>query len=128
MKERQETLNAKGYSCGNYGADGSYGVGTAAAVKQFQVAKGLTIDGIAGPLTLAAIQAALTEEAEEFAVGDTIKVTATLLNVRAGAGMTNSIISTVKKGATYTLSAVEDGWGKLQELSGWVSLQYCTKQ
>jgi peptidoglycan L-alanyl-D-glutamate endopeptidase CwlK len=39
------------------GMDGRFGGGTEAAVKAFQRSKGLTPDGIAGPNTMAALQA-----------------------------------------------------------------------
>ena len=39
--------------------DGSYGLGTMAAVKAFQLAHGLTVDGKVGPATIAAIEQAL---------------------------------------------------------------------
>lgn len=123
VKELQENLNKLGYSCGN--ADGEYGAKTASAVREFQRAKKLSVDGIAGPLTQAAIKSAMSGS---FNVGDTVVVVANLLNVRKGAGTNYAVMATVKKNAAYTLSEVNNGWGKLQELSGWVSLQYCQKQ
>ena len=123
VKELQQNLNKLGYSCGT--ADGSYGAKTANAVRNFQRDKKLSVDGIAGPLTQAAIKSAL---AGSFAVGDTVVVVANLLNVRKGAGTNYAVMATVKKNAAYTLSEINNGWGKLQELSGWVSLQYCAKQ
>jgi hypothetical protein len=50
----QRALAQAGYSPG--AIDGKYGAGTTAAVKQFQQAKGLSADGIAGPKTLAALK------------------------------------------------------------------------
>ena len=123
VKELQENLNKLGYSCGT--ADGSYGAKTANAVRNFQRDKKLSVDGIAGPLTQAAIKSAL---AGSFDAGDTVVVVANLLNVRKGAGTNYAVMTTVRKNAAYTLSEVKNGWGKLQEVSGWVSLQYCEKQ
>lgn len=123
VKTLQENLNTLGHSCGK--ADGIYGAKTANAVCEFQGKHNLTEDGIAGPLTLAAIKTAL---ANSFVVGDTVVVIANLLNVRNGAGTNYDVMATIKKNAAYTLSEVSNGWGKLQELSGWVSLQYCQKQ
>lgn len=59
VRNLQNNLISLGYSCGSAGADGDFGSGTEAAVRAFQKAYGLTIDGIAGPQTLAAIQTAL---------------------------------------------------------------------
>lgn len=44
----QTLLISTGASCGIYGADGAFGTGTEAAVKAFQKAKGLAVDGICG--------------------------------------------------------------------------------
>ena len=52
----QALLDALGYAPGPI--DGTYGPTTAAAVKDFQAAQGLRVDGIVGPQTLAALQAA----------------------------------------------------------------------
>ena len=51
----QRLLNAKGFSCG--AADGIFGVKTEAAVKAFQKAKGLAVDGIVGAKTWNALLA-----------------------------------------------------------------------
>lgn len=122
MEELQKNLNTLGYSCG--GVDGIYGVNTAEAVRKFQRDKKLSVDGIAGALTQSAIKQALSGY---FSAGDTVVVVANLLNVRKGAGTNFAIMTAVKKNSTYTLSEVKNGWGKLKELSGWVSLEYVEK-
>ena len=48
VKTLQAALIAYGYSCGAAGADGDFGAGTEAALKQFQTAYKLGADGIAG--------------------------------------------------------------------------------
>ena len=58
VKLLQKALAALGYSPGK--ADGDYGPATEAAVKLFQTAKGLTVDGIAGAHTIATLQKALS--------------------------------------------------------------------
>ena len=45
VKTMQENLIYLGYSCGKAGADGDFGNGTEDAVKAFQKANGLTVDG-----------------------------------------------------------------------------------
>ena len=48
VKTLQAALIAYGYSCGAAGADGDFGAGTEAALKQFQTKYSLGADGIAG--------------------------------------------------------------------------------
>lgn len=61
VKQLQSDLIKLGYYLGKYGADGSYGEDTEAAVIVFQLDKHLKADGIAGPITLEAVQNALDE-------------------------------------------------------------------
>lgn len=51
-------LIACGYDCGSTGADGSFGKNTLAALKAFQSANGLEVDGIYGPISKAALEKA----------------------------------------------------------------------
>lgn len=53
VRALQGILNALGYSCGN--ADGSFGGNTEAAVKKFQAANNLTVDGCVGANTWTAL-------------------------------------------------------------------------
>ena len=55
----QQQLKALGYYDGPL--DGDFGPGTEAAVKAFQQAQGMAVDGVAGPNTLAALGAAGTK-------------------------------------------------------------------
>ena len=52
VKKLQTSLINAGYNVGSSGADGIYGANTAAAVKAYQKANGLSVDGIAGDQTL----------------------------------------------------------------------------
>ena len=58
VKEVQEKLIKLGYNLGICGADGDFGTATENAVKQFQRDHGLTADGVVGPKTYAALDAA----------------------------------------------------------------------
>ena len=51
VKTLQRLLIALGFSCGSSGADGSFGNATLEAVKKYQKAKGLVIDGSVGSAT-----------------------------------------------------------------------------
>ena len=55
VRNLQNLLISKGYSCGASGADGDFGQGTYNAVIAFQKANGLDPDGIVGPLTWAVL-------------------------------------------------------------------------
>lgn len=55
VKWLQWQLNYKGFNCGS--VDGVFGNGTLAAVKAFQKARGLAVDGYVGPATRAALKA-----------------------------------------------------------------------
>lgn len=56
VKKAQQLLIDKGYDLGKYGADGAFGAATLAAVKKFQEANGLTVDGVIGPMTWEALE------------------------------------------------------------------------
>ena len=65
VRELQITLIALGYSCGSYGADGDYGDATELAVREFQAACGLEVDGEYGPNSHSILQAMLALEEQE---------------------------------------------------------------
>lgn len=56
-----------------------------------------------------------------------VKITANVLNVRAGAGATYKINTTVKKNQVFTIVETKNGWGKLKSGAGWIDLSYATK-
>ena len=58
VKAVQRLLDGLGYSLGKWGVDGKYGATTYAATRKAQAALGVTVDGIAGPDTIAALKAA----------------------------------------------------------------------
>lgn len=61
------------------------------------------------------------------------KVTASVLNIRKGAGTNYAIAEAVKKNEAYTIveersgKGSNKGWGKLKSGAGWVSLDYMRK-
>lgn len=63
--ELQTDLKKLGYGLGPCGIDGDFGRSTKAAVEQFQLDHHLGVDGICGPKTWAAIDAALKEKEDQ---------------------------------------------------------------
>lgn len=57
VKEMQTMLIACGYSCGSCGADGDFGNGTLSALKSFQSDQKLSVDGLYGSKSKAALEA-----------------------------------------------------------------------
>lgn len=54
-----------------------------------------------------------------------VKITASLLNIRAGAGTNYKVLATAKKDSTYELLEEKNGWGRISK--GWISSQYYKK-
>ena len=124
VKEIQQMLNELGYDLSSgpndktKGIDGIFGMKTWKAVLDFQKKNGLEPDGIVGELTMEALEKATSK------AGYTVKVTASLLNVRSGPGIENAVVGMIRKNATYKLLEIKDGWGRISSPSGWVSLSY----
>ena len=124
VKEIQQMLNELGYDLSSgpndktKGIDGIFGMKTWKAVLDFQKKNGLEPDGIVGELTMEALEKATSK------AGYTVKVTASLLNVRSGPGIENVVVGMIRKNATYKLLEIKDGWGRISSPSGWVSLSY----
>ena len=124
VKEIQEMLIQLGYVLTDKptdtykGADGIYGTKTWRAIIDFQKKNDLKQDGIVGKITMEALEKATSK------AGYTVKVTASLLNVRSGPGIENSVVGMVRKNATYKLLEIKDGWGRISSPAGWVSLSY----
>lgn len=55
VRALQILLIGRGYSCGSAGADGDFGNGTHSAVRKYQKAKGLEVDGIVGKATMSSL-------------------------------------------------------------------------
>lgn len=53
-----------------------------------------------------------------------VKVTADVLNIRAGAGTSFNITGAIKDQGVYTIIEESNGWGKLKSGAGWISLAY----
>lgn len=56
-----------------------------------------------------------------------VKVTADVLNIRAGAGTSYKITGTIKDKGTYSIVKESGSWGKLKSGAGWINLNYTKK-
>ena len=97
---------------------GIFGPNTEKATIAFQKDNDLDADGICGPLTWAKLNSA------KYYTG---QVTASALNVRSGASTNYSIKNTISNGTKVIIVAEKNGWGRLINSAGWVSLTYIKK-
>ncbi len=65
-----------------------------------------------------------TKRVEEEFKPYKVKVTANVLNVRAGAGTNYKVVTTVKKNEVYTIVDQTSNWGKLKSGVGFICLDY----
>jgi N-acetylmuramoyl-L-alanine amidase len=62
-----------------------------------------------------------------------VRVTASSLNIRKGAGTNYAVVGLITDKGTYTIieeskgKGSDKGWGKLKSGAGWISLDYCKK-
>ena len=131
VKVLQEKLIKLGYDCGSLGADGDFGNSTYQAVRKFQKDAKIGVDGIAGHNTLVALDKAIEslggQGSPNSIVGCNMIVTATLLNVRSGAGTNNKVVAQIKKGVVVSVLEDSDGWCKIKTPTGWISKEYIKK-
>ena len=129
VKTLQEKLMELGYKLPKYGADGEYGSETIEAVKAFQKASGLSVDGQFGPKSLEALMDALAGDAPEdedkpVASGN-VEITGGTVNLRLGPGTQYESVAIARKGDKLD-KAEANGWipvilgGKVV----WVSPKY----
>lgn len=61
VKKMQQMLISLNYNLGRWGADGDFGSATESAVKEFQANNGIYVDGVVGPKTRTALNAAVNK-------------------------------------------------------------------
>lgn len=78
---------------------------------------------------------AITASAASYSTGTYKVTTSSGVNVRSGAGTSYSIVGAASNGTSFTVSKTSGSWGYTNSIkctngvrSGWVSLDYCSKQ
>lgn len=130
----QTDLKKLGYYTGK--VDGKFESGTTAAVKRFQKASKLTVDGSVGSKTIAALSKAVANyKAPAPAKSSAFKVK-TLYNmkIRKSASTKGKVVKIVKKGSTLKITKTNSSktWGYSSTAGGWVCIKtskktYCKK-
>lgn len=128
VKEWQEILISKGYSCGDAGADGDFGDGTLAAVKKFQTDNGLDADGIIGVDTIALLTKVDAAEVEpepetpaETPAETPSTTTSKIVKLKGADVFAAPPVMTDVTGA-FTIVEVNGEYGKLKSGAGWVKM------
>lgn len=148
VKDMQDGLIAKGYSCGPDGADGDFGANTEAALKSFQADHGLEVDGEYGPLSKAALAGVGTSGGSAAVNVDpaagfdrslagtyTVNTKTDPLTLRSGAGTSKKRLTSMPKGAKvqcygyYTkVGSVKWLYVAYDGVTGFASAEYLKKQ
>lgn len=131
VKELQSALIRLGYDLGRWGADGSFGDATEAAVRAFQRNNSLSVDGIVGAKTIAALGEALVKLERAEPTGETAKVQIQggQCYCREEPSTAGKILGVAHEGVTleYGGEISENGWLKVvwkDGVEGWVSGKY----
>ncbi|NEO25418.1 MAG: SH3 domain-containing protein [Kamptonema sp. SIO4C4] len=122
VKEVQTLLRNQGYSI-RYGANGEmYGVfdqQTLQAVRRFQANKGLTVDGIVGPNTLAALRGQSVASSPASTGGSVqgsyrVSTSGRGLNIRSGPGQNFGVVGTLANNVPVSvLSFPNSQWAQI---------------
>ena len=146
VKQLQEHLLKLGYSLPKYGADGDFGSETEAAVRAFQKAEGLEVDGKYGEKSHAALMDALSADDEapeppaqpedggeendaEKPVGSQVVIVSEggKVNIRVGNGTQYGRITQLAPGTTLDyVATAQNGWNAVvvNARVGWISGEY----
>lgn len=108
VEEMQKMLIACGYSCGDCGADGIFGNDTLKAVEAFQRAAGLSVDGIYGPKS----RAALTAQYQNRGKTDAKPYTEAFIEKVAPLAQADQKAKGILASVTIAQAILESGWGR----------------
>ena len=108
VEEMQKMLIACGYSCGDCGADGIFGNDTLKALETFQKAVGLSVDGVYGPKS----KAALTTQYQNKGKTGTKPYTEAFIEKVAPLAQADQKAHGILASITLAQAILESGWGR----------------
>ena len=128
VKLMQEYLLALGYDLGSFGCDGDFGDCTDLALRAFQKDVQVEADGECGPVTLAALQKAITALEDEKPAGKTVLISGGNCYIRTSPNTSGKILGVAHNGdrLPYGGETSDGGWPMI-EYNGqkaWVSGKY----
>ncbi len=128
VKTMQEQLLKLGYDLGKWGCDGDFGDCTELALRTFQKAAGVEVDGICGPITLAALRDAVAALEDETPIGRTVLISRGNCYIRTEPNTSGIILGVAYNGDTldYGGETSDGGWLMVayEGCKAWVSGKY----
>lgn len=128
VRELQTGLIRLGYDLGRWGADGDFGDATEEALRQFQRAKRLPVNGVLDAATLQALEKALVKLEKPVARPGQVRIQGGKCYVRDAPNKEGKKLGVAHDGDLYpyTGQTSENGWNQIEYRgkTGWVSGKY----
>ena len=128
VRALQMALVELGFDCGKWGADGDFGDGTEMAVQAFQSTHGLEPDGVVGPKTAAALNAAIGALQHPVERPRKVTIVGGACYVRSAPNTNGKILGAAIAGTVlpYQGETSENGWLLVdwKNHNAWVSGKY----